>query len=229
MAPGDLNAQPENAGFEQAWNAVRADRDIQFVPAPEPAMPEMPDWWKATLDFLAWLVETVFAPIVALGEGLGLTTRGTLIALGVIVALALAVLVWRMIARRAPAAADPAGEEAWTPDADDARALLAEADRLAAAGHYDEATHILLRRAIGQIETALPGLIDPSTTAREIAGAAALPHAARRAFAAIAAQVERSLFARRRLEAKDWREARAAYADFALPGTGAGTSPEAAA
>ncbi len=43
-----------------------------------------------------------------------------------------------------------------------------------------------------------------------------LPERARAAFAAIAARVERSLFALRDLDAADWREARAAYSDFAL-------------
>ena len=52
--------------------------------------------------------------------------------------------------------------------------------------------------------------------AREIAAISALPDKARAAFGLIAARVERSLFALRRLEAGDWQAARAAYAEFAL-------------
>ena len=98
----------------------------------------------------------------------------------------------------------------------EALALHDDADRLAAEGRYDEATHLLLKRSVGQIAAARPGLLEPSSTAREIAELPALSEAARGAFALIAGRVERSLFALRSLTADDWRAARAAYADFAL-------------
>jgi hypothetical protein len=104
----------------------------------------------------------------------------------------------------------------WTPDAGEALALLEDADRLAAEGRFDEATHLLLMRSVGQIAEARPDLLEPSSTAREIAELPALPQAARGAFATIAERVERSLFALRSLSADDWQAARAAYADFAL-------------
>ncbi len=102
------------------------------------------------------------------------------------------------------------------PDRDEALALLEDADRLAAAGRFDEATHLLLRRSVSQIAGARPDWVHPASTAREIAAISALPDAARRAFALIAGRVERSLFALRALDAADWQAARAAYADFAL-------------
>ncbi|HEX9946985.1 MAG TPA: DUF4129 domain-containing protein, partial [Allosphingosinicella sp.] len=46
-----------------------------------------------------------------------------------------------------------------------------------------------------------------------------LPPPARSLFARIAALVERSLFGGRAVEATDWTEARAAYADLVMPGT----------
>ena len=116
--------------------------------------------------------------------------------------------------RRAQAE-EPAAPD-WVPDAGEALALLEDADRLAAEGRYDEATHLLLKRSVGQIAAARPDLLEPSSTAREIAELPALSEAARGAFALIAGRVERSLFALRSLSADDWHAARAAYADFAL-------------
>jgi hypothetical protein len=104
----------------------------------------------------------------------------------------------------------------WAPDAGEALALLDDADRLAAEGRYDEATHLLLKRSVGQIAAARPNWLEPSSTAREIAVLPDLPQAARGAFATIAERVERSLFALRSLTADDWHAARTAYAEFAL-------------
>jgi len=109
-----------------------------------------------------------------------------------------------------------AEDDHWVPQEAEALALLEEADRLAAAGDYDEATHLLLKRSVGQIAAARPEWVDPSSTARELAVLAALPDGARSAFAIIAERVERSLFALRKLGAEDWQAARAAYAEFAL-------------
>jgi len=108
------------------------------------------------------------------------------------------------------------GEAEWVPEEGAALALLEEADRLAATGDYDEATHLLLKRSVNQIAEARPDLVEPSSTARELAAEPRLPEAARTAFGLIAAPVERSLFALRKLEEGDWQSARAAYADFAL-------------
>jgi hypothetical protein len=104
----------------------------------------------------------------------------------------------------------------WTPDRADAVALLEDADRLAAEGRYGEAAHLLLQRSVRHIAEARPDWLQPASTAREIAVLPMLPERARRAFAAIAERVERSLFALRELDLADWQAARAAYADFAL-------------
>jgi hypothetical protein len=105
----------------------------------------------------------------------------------------------------------------WAPEAFKARALLADADRLAAAGRYDEAAHLLLLRGVDDIEIKRPRLVKPALTARDIAALGEVPATARGAFAAIAAVVEKSLFGGQRLDGAAYAECRAAYEAFAFP------------
>ncbi len=197
----------------KAWEAVRADQAIQFTPVqvPKQAPPE-PGWLDAVF---RWLAEAL-APV---GRALGMSWpvfRWVLLAMLVGAVL---FLLWRMLGPALgwrPKAAVEAPGTGWVPATGDALALLEDADRLAAQGRFDEATHLLLKRSVGQIAAVRPELVDPATTARELAAIGALPEAARAAFATIADQVERSLFALRTLGAEDWQVARAAYADFAL-------------
>lgn len=191
---------------------MRDAGDIQFAPvAPKPP-PETPDWLRRFGEWFQDLLEP-------LGRALGMswpTLQYVLIGLGALLALVvlwflIAPLVerWRLRQRAAP-------EEEWTPDRDVAEALLADADRLALGGRYDEAVHLLLQRSVADIATARPDWLLPASTAREIAMFPKLPERARQAFAVIAERVERSLFALRRLEEADWTAARGAYAQFAL-------------
>ena len=199
----------------EAWEAVRADEAIQFAPVevapPEPRAP--PGWLDAFFEWLGELLEP-------LGQALGLSWpvfKWVLLAIGIGAAL---LLMWRMLApalgwrpRRGEAGDD---EESWTPDTGAALALLEDADRLAAEGRYDEATHLLLQRSIGQIAEVRPDLVEPASTARELAALGALTDSARTAFGTISTRVERSLFALRSLDSEDWHAARSAYAEFAL-------------
>ena len=196
------------------WQAMHAGGDIQTAPLPPWHAPPPPDWLVA---FSRWL-EQLFRPLAqALGAGWPLVKWG-LIAL---VAVLVTAVLWRMleplIARlrnRQPAAAPDAPE--WAPARAEAEALLADADALAAEGRYGEATHLLLRRSVGQIVSAAPHWLVPAATAREIAALPQMPASARAAFATISARVEASRFALRPLGAADWQAARGAYADFAL-------------
>lgn len=209
-------ATPAIQGAEAAhdvardWAAVRASADIQYAPVVPPKPPVPPAWLEALGRFLRDLFEP-------LGRALGLSwpvLQWILIGLAVIGVLLIA---WRLLApvlfKRRVAAAP---EVEWSPDRSAALALLEDADRLAIDGQFAEATHLLLRRSVQQIADARPDLVHPASTAREIAGLAALPERARAAFTHISSRVERSRFALRGLDEGDWQVARAAYAEFAL-------------
>lgn len=209
-------ATPAIQGAEAAhdvardWAAVRASADIQYAPVAPPKPPATPAWLEALGKFLRELFEP-------LGRALGLSwpvLQWLLIALA---AIGVLLIAWRLIApllAQRRVTAEPESE--WVPDRTAALTLLEDADRLAREGQYDAATHLLLRRSVAQISDARPDLIQPASTAREIAGLAALPDRARTAFAHISVLVERSRFALRGLDAADWQAARAAYAEFAL-------------
>lgn len=210
-----MSASGAIAGAEGAsdagrdWQAVRDAGDIQYAPVAPPKPPETPEWLKSLGEFLRDLFEP-------LGRALGMswpTLQWVLIGLAVVL---VGFLLWRtfghLLVRRARIEAEPE----WVPDRAAAVALLEDADRLAAAGHYDEATHLLLQRSVSHIAAARPEWLAPASTAREIAALEPLPARARTAFAAISTRVERSRFALRPLGAADWEAARAAYADFAL-------------
>ena len=210
---GGVIAGSEAASRDSAaWVALRADSTIQFAPVAPPPPQVTPDWLLAAGRF----VERLLRP---LGELMGMDWRWlmwTLIALAGVGALwlvwTLALAPW-LAKRRAVQVEQPPD---WSPDRAAALALLDDADRLAAAGHYGEAAHLLLLRSVGQIAAVRPGWLSPASTAREIGALQGLPARARAAFTTIARVVERSLFALRGAGEGDWRTAREAYAEFAL-------------
>jgi hypothetical protein len=196
------------------WQAVHADPTIQFTPVNvQIKPPETPGWLKAIAEFL----QAVFEPV---GKALGLSWG---VLQWVLMAAAVAVLLYGLFrifeplleGRRHRAAAS-AGEPEWVPEEHEALALLEDADRLAAEGKFDEATHLLLIRSVQHISATQPGWVQRASTAREIAGLPGLSEGARGTFGLIATRVERSLFALRKLGADDWQAAREAYASFAL-------------
>ena len=205
-----------NGDFLRDWQAVRGDDSIQYAPLPEPEEPETPEWLERFLDWLG----DVFSPVgEALATAMGAIGLSWPVLQWVLLALAvlgLGVLLFRFVQPYRHRAPEPTPEPEWAPDRHAALDLNAEADRLAAEGRFDAATHLLLQRSVGQIAELRPDLLRPSSTAREIAALPVLSDAAREAFAAIATRVERSLFALRRLDQADWQAARAAYSRFAL-------------
>ena len=207
------NAETGVAGGEdisRAWRDMRSDDSLQFGEVDLPERDPPPDWLRDLLDWLGELFAPVARALVQAWPWLQY----------VLLAIALAALLWflwRLIEPQLDRRRDkPRQREEWTPDQAEALALLEEADRLAEEGRYDEATHLLLKRSVGQIAAARPDLVDPSSTARELSAEPRIPHGARSAFRTIAERVEASLFALRKLSRDDWQVARAAYADFAL-------------
>lgn len=213
--PGQSSIQPAMETAGKSWEGVRAASDIQFAPLKPQPPPEPSAWQKWLEDFLTNLFEP-------LARWLG-TSAPVLkwILIGILALLALW-LAWRLLAPLLEwRPKKPQEEDIWAPDRGEALALLEDADALAAAGRFDEATHLLLIRSVGQIREARPNWLGPSSTAREIAALPALPASAKGAFTLIAERVERSLFALRSLDLDDWRAARGAYAEFALANLGA--------
>ena len=158
-----------------------------------------------------WLAR-LFEPVAqALGTSWPMVKMGAAV-LGGAVLLALIWHLARPLVAQARKAITPAG---WQPEPEAAQALLADADRLASEGRYDEATHLLLRRSVAHIAEARPDWLHPASTAREIAALPSLSATARDTFAVLAALVERSRFALHPLGRPDWQTARAAYARFA--------------
>jgi hypothetical protein len=196
----------EGAEFADAHRALLADSSIQFdFPAYVPPAP--PAWLEWVRDWLAW----AFPVLRILFYG----------AAAAALLFLLYLLARRFAGSRWPwRKADDEREDAsdWRPDEAPARALLREADALAAEGCFSEAAHLLLFRSIEEIETRRPRLVRPALTSRDIASAPALPEAARSAFAAIVAMVERSLFGGQALDPPEWQECRSAYEQFAFAG-----------
>ncbi len=200
------------------WRAVRDAGDIQFAPLDIKPLPKPESIPRETPAWLKWLGDRLADIANFFGDLIGIPGPVMLKILIGIAVIFVGLIAWRMLAvlmkpRPAALADEPV---AWTPNRDAAQALLDDADRLAAEGRYDEATHLLLQRSVTQIATAQPDWLYPASTAREIAGLPGLPVRAREAFSLIAARVERSFFALIPLDVADWQAARRAYADFAL-------------
>jgi len=202
----------------EGWRELRDDPDIQFerVVIPE-TPPREPNWFEemiaAVIEFLAEL----FAPV---GSALGASWPVLQWVLLGLLALFVLYLIYRLVDPgwfgRKNATSEVVEDEGWAPAREESLSLLEDADKLAAEGRFDEATHLLLKRSVSQIAAARPDWVEPSSTARELAALPALSDAARGAFRTISERVERSLFALRSLDRSDWEAARSAYAKFAL-------------
>ena len=201
----DVMRDPE---FAKVHARLVADKSTQFeLPAFVP--PEIPAWIKPTGAFFKWLLPAF--PYIFWGA----------------VALVVGLVAWfivnesRGMAFRWPWQRKPVAEEEteWAPDETAARALLTEAEALAAAGRYAEAARLLLRRSVEDIARRRPEFLKPSVTARDISVADAIPGGARKAFAAIARVVEVSAFGSAAVSADAWTQCRTAYGEFALAGS----------
>ena len=231
MSDGNVQRAADAERFAAAHRALRADPDIQFALTRAKPPPEPPAWLKA----LGRWLQDVFEPVGRFFRWLSSFMPDApyaRIVLWTVIALAAAALLlmayqrvrngeWRLPRRRPRGLAtglDTAVEEEWAPGAAPVRQWLAEADALAVDGKFAEAIHLLLVRSVEDMARRRPQAVRPALTSRELARAPAVPGSARALFARIAAGVEDSLFGGRTVDADRWAEARAAYADYALPG-----------
>lgn len=206
-----------NSAFEDtanSWEQLRADEDIQFAPIEIPVEPPSePNFIERFFRWLGEIIADLFGPLL-------INSWPILkwILLATLIATVLYMLYQIFDPLQRIKRAQPELEEApdWRPEESAVVALLEDADRLAAAGKYDEATHLLLQRSVHQMSSARPDWVEPSSTARELTRLEGLPDAARQAFSVMAERVEQSLFALTHLDRGDWEAARGAYARFAL-------------
>jgi uncharacterized membrane protein YraQ (UPF0718 family) len=181
-------------------------KGLQFDFAAGPRPSEPPGWLDWVAKAFHWL-----APVLKWVFWIGLAVIA-----GLILYFLVRELLGVRLRRRKGAAARPAAAD-WRPDVGRARALLEDADRLAAEGCYDEAARLLLHRSVEDFQGRRPGAVRPALTSRDIAALPSMPAAARAAFAAIAAAVEASFFGARPLDAAAFATCRDAYERFAFP------------
>jgi len=208
---------PSQEAQRTAQDRLMADPSQQFsfdkAPPPPPDT-HLPHWLEVVLraigQFIVWI-----------GQGLGwVFIAGLTAALLIVLAFIVREFIrarWPNLLKKKPAKLKVARPD-WRPTEAVARALLDEADRLAAAGAYAEAARLLLHRSIEEIEGRRPRLVRPALTSREIGGLQDIPETARTTFAAIAAVVERSFFGGRDVDAAGFAECRRTYEAFAFPG-----------
>lgn len=180
---------------------AREDLQFDFPPYVEPKPP-------AWADALARLFEAI-GPLLKIVFWVGLVIGGLLV---VYFAAREVQATWTR-RRKATEAVRPAD---WAPEPEKAKALLEDADRLAAQGRFEEAVHLLLFRSIDDLAGRRPEAVRPALTSRDIARIEAMPGPARSAFSRIAEVVEKSFFGGRPVGQGEFAECRRAYEAFAF-------------
>lgn len=204
MAGQDVGAaggQTAEQKLAAAHEALLETRGLQFDFAAAPR-PEAPPWLKPLVEFLE-----------AIGPALAYVFwGGVIIGAGLILYFLLREFVPEIWFRRKT---DVTATD-WRPEPERARALLDDADGLAAAGRFEEAIHLLLFRSIDDLVARRPGTVKPALTSRDIADLDVLPAAAQAAFARLARAVERTFFGGRGAGPEEFGAARADYEAFAF-------------
>ena len=138
-------------GRAPSLDAVRAaharllkDGALQFDFKGKPTPPKLdePEWLKAIGRAIAALFEMIYPLLVVL------FWIGVAAAVGALLFLIVREIAGVRFSRRRRAKAARAAPVDWRPEAWKARALLEDADRLAAEGDFDEAVHLILFRSI---------------------------------------------------------------------------------
>lgn len=206
---GSDGAAQSSAGdpLAAAHASMLTDAQLQFQFA-EFTQPTPPSWLEPVARALA-----AIAPFLQY-----VFWAGVAIIVAIILYALITAILRRMPSRKKDVAAPVAAKPEYRPTAARARALLEEADRLAAEGHYGEAARVLLHRSIEDFENAFSMAIGPALTSREILRLEPLSPQGRTVFSGIAQAVETSLFGGQPLEAARFAQCREAYASFALKG-----------
>lgn len=190
-----------------AHQSLLRESDLQFEFEAQPPPPELPEWLLAFFRFLASLqpvFEVLFWVAIA--------------ALVAVIVYFVAREVIRHYRRQVPKASGVGdGAPDWRPPVARARALLSDADRLAAEGRFAEAVHLLLFRSIEDIDARRPHAVKPALTSRDILDLQGLPVLARQALSRLVGAVELSFFGGRPVGAADFATCRRAYEEFAFP------------
>ena len=199
--------------IDPGYSQTIAGGEIQTAfPPPPPPPPPTPEWLKSLIEAIG----NFFQWSAPAGKPL-LWIVAALLLLFILYHFVPAFAQWvddiRFRRKRRAAEEEIIGQA----EAGAARALLAEADALAAEGRFAEAVHLLLYRSVEDIEGRRPGLVRPAMTSRDLAETQDLPTVARSAFSRIARAVEISLFGGRSIDADAWQQCRSAYAELTVP------------
>jgi hypothetical protein len=194
-----------------AHEALLRQPGLQFEFEAQPPPPELPDWLRGFLQFLAGLLEGT-RPFF---QVLFWTAIAVLVGLILYFVVREAVRHYRKEGEGGSAKYDTVPD--WRPPVARARGLLSDADRLAAEGRYAEAIHLLLFRSIEDIDAKRPHTVKPALTSRDILDLQALPFMARKALSRLVKTVEWSFFGGRAVDATDFAACRRAYEEFAFP------------
>ena len=203
VASGAGAADPVAAAHQSLLREPGLQFEFEALPPP----PQLPEWLRAFLRFLGSLqpgFEILFWIAIAalVGAILYFIVREV-------------VRHYRRDVPKAAGADDRIMD--WRPPVARARALLSDADRLAAEGRFAEAVHLLLFRSIEDIDAKRPNAVKPALTSRDILDLTGLPAVARKALSRLVATVEWSFFGGRPVEAQDFAACRRAYEEFAFP------------
>jgi hypothetical protein len=185
-----------------AHQALLHTHGIQFDFKSVPPQPPPPEWAKAIGEILR-----VIAPVLAYAFWGGL----------ILGALFIVYLVLReVLPDLGPKRRTRVEMTDWRPAAEQARALIEDADSLASQGRFEEAMHLLLFRSIDDLAGRRPGLVKPALTSRDLAALQGMPEDARDAFERLAQAVEMTFFGGRPAGEAAFGAARADYEAFAF-------------
>ncbi|MBV8684571.1 MAG: hypothetical protein JO111_16980 [Caulobacteraceae bacterium] len=202
-----MSSAPSN--LSSIHERLLRDHSLQWSFADAAPPPHPPSWLVSLIRAIGELIQAVLPVLrIVVWVGLGLALA---LVLYLVVVQVTGVRQFRRRQPQRPALVD------WRPDRTVALALLEDADRLAAAGRYDEAVRLLLHRGVQDIESKRPRLVRPALTARDISALPGLPAAARGAFAEMTRIVEASAFAGHAAGQAGFTRCRNAYEAFAFP------------